>query len=79
MSDLEHKILYQLVARGCLSCFNQKGKIHSKKVFCDKTLAENYKDEFRKIVTTPISDGDLFYLEDDKHLEIDVIDLFLIG
>lgn len=41
------KILYQLVASGRLLVFENKDKIHSKRVFTDKQKAENYKEEFK--------------------------------
>lgn len=77
MNDSEHKILYQLMAKGCRAFLDEIGKIYSKKVFCDKEQAEDYKEEFRKVVTTPACDGDIYYLSDDN-LDIRIVELFLI-
>lgn len=70
--------LYQLVARGRRFRLESSGKIYSRQVFRTGLEAVAYKEEFKRIVTTPKNDYDLMVLDsDDSHLEIFIVELEL--
>lgn len=75
---MDKQVLYQLVAKGD-GVYINISKIHSRKVFTDRDLAEDYKKEFRKLITSSQCGVDLWFLEDNSNLNIAIVELELAG
>lgn len=68
-------IFYQLVARGSMALSGGSNKIHSKKIFDDRKLAEDYKKEFEQAITVLASEHDLCYFDTNYPIDIHITEL----
>jgi hypothetical protein len=70
------KTFYQLIAKGTYALFDEKGRCHSKVIFENKDeITEEVINDFKRIVTTPIAEGDISYM-DENGLEIKIAELY---
>ena len=70
--------IYQLMAHGNLTAFENSYKVHSKEVYKTEEQARKAMPKFSNMVTTPRTEYDLMTL-DKKGLEITILCLNLVN
>ena len=70
--------IYGLVATGTTALTGESGLIHSAMCFRSKKDAESYKHEFKRLCIDCEGKKALKALEDNKYLEIEIFELYLV-
>ncbi len=71
--------IFILQAKGLLGALDGPGKVTCKVAFKTPAAAREYVPTFRKECTTPKSDKDLNYLQDNENLRFVIGEIELIG
>ena len=69
--------LYQLVAYGPMKLLGSGNKIVSREVYLSRPEAMGERQAFMRLVTAPLSEWDMSFLDGGKEVDVRVVELFL--